>query len=61
MVVTTGITVFWDVTPCNLVAKYSHFTGTYCLHVPGLHYYYTTQRLPDRPQMSRDTGPYIHY
>jgi hypothetical protein len=26
------ITVFWDVTPCGLVARYTYFRETYCLH-----------------------------
>jgi hypothetical protein len=53
-----NITVLWGVMPCNLVVKCSRFTGVCCLHLQDLHYYHTTQHLPDRQQMSRGTGPY---
>jgi len=51
MAVTMKSTVLWDVTPCNLVAKYSRFTETCCLHFQGL---------PNWQSMSMDTVPYIH-
>jgi hypothetical protein len=28
-------TVFWDMTPFNLVEDYRRFVGTYCLHLKG--------------------------
>jgi hypothetical protein len=30
--VTTKITIFWNVTTCNLTEVHHHFRGMYCLH-----------------------------
>jgi len=33
--VTVKVSIFWDVTPCNLACMYKNFRGTCCLHLLG--------------------------
>jgi hypothetical protein len=29
-----SVSIFWAVTPCDIVGRYQYTIGTYCLHLP---------------------------
>jgi hypothetical protein len=56
------ITVFWDMTPCSLIIIYSHFRGTYFLHLQGAtlinSYYKARHHIPENSNR-KDNVRYI--
>jgi len=58
MAVNIKITVLWDAMPCQLVARYQHLRGTYCLHFQGTKVWHQVP-LQHRCQHYRPTGHYI--